>query len=160
MATGYSRSPKLLKGAIIQFSAPMIIPIPNVILFQYNPESLSRTLHPYAPPDSKAAGSDKAVQPNQEQSQPFDPTETFTLTLQLDASDALEVPELHPIALVSGVADRLAALEMLLYPTDDSAFGFNISVSVGSSLGGGGGATAQRAPKTPPQKTPPLPLRL
>ena len=40
MANGYSRSPKLLKGALVQFSAPMLVPIPNVIVFQYNPEQL------------------------------------------------------------------------------------------------------------------------
>jgi len=58
---GYSRSPKLIKGALVQFSAPMLVPIPNVIVFQYNPESLSRTLEPYQIPDSKATGPDKAV---------------------------------------------------------------------------------------------------
>ena len=50
MASGYSRSPKLLKGALIQFSAPLLIPIPNIIIFQYNPETMSRTLTPWAPP--------------------------------------------------------------------------------------------------------------
>src|ERR1043165_1601826 len=110
MATGYSRSPKLIKGALIQFSAPMIIPIPNVIMFQYNPESMSRTLEPYQLPDSKAAGADKAVPDAAGTTPPKPPAEKFTLALQLGASDALEVPEAHPAAVLTGVADRLAAL--------------------------------------------------
>src|SRR5262249_6174093 len=73
------------------------------------------------------------------------PVEKFTLSLQLDASDALEVPELHPVAVVSGVADRLAALEMLLYAKDSKGLGFSLSLSVGASLGGGG-AGAQIGP--------------
>ena len=50
--TGYSRNPKLLKGALIsQFSAPMLVPIPNIIVFQFNPESMTRTVAAWAPPD-------------------------------------------------------------------------------------------------------------
>ena len=47
MANGYTQSPKLLKGAIIQFSAPLLVPIPNVIVFQYNPETMTRTISPW-----------------------------------------------------------------------------------------------------------------
>ena len=159
MSTGYSRSPKLLKGAIVQFSAPMIVPIPNIIIFQYNPESLSRTLEPYHLPDTKATGPDKAVPDAAGTTQPKPPVEKFTLALQLDASDALEVPELHPAAVITGVADRLAALEMLLYAADSSGLGFSLSISIGSSLGGdsaahvGGSVAGQSAP-VPKAKSP------
>jgi hypothetical protein len=142
MSTGFSRSPKLLKGAIVQFSAPMIIPIPNIIIFQYNPETLSRTLEPYQLPDSKAAGPDRAVTDAPGTTQPKPPVEKFTLSLQLDASDALESPETHPVAFLTGVADRLAALEMLLYAADSKGLGFSLSISIGGSLGGGAGAAA------------------
>jgi hypothetical protein len=120
----------------------MIVPIPNVIIFQYNPESMSRTLEPYQLPDSKAAGADKAVSDTAGTTQPKPPVEKFTLSLLLDASDALEVPEAHPAAVVTGVADRLAALEMLLYAVDSKGLGLSLSISVGASLGGGSGATA------------------
>ena len=158
-STGYPRSPKLLRGAIVQFSAPMIVPIPNVIIFQYNPESLSRTLEPYQLPDSKATGPDKAVTDAPSTSQPKPPVEKFTLALQLDASDALETPDTHPVAVVSGVADRLAALEMLLYADDSSGLGFSISLPIGASLGGGagaavGGSVSAQAEKVPKGKAP------
>jgi hypothetical protein len=158
MSTGYSRSPKLLKGALVQFSAPMLIPIPNVIIFQYNPETLSRTLEPYQLPDTKATGPDKAVAEAAATTQPKPPVEKFTLALQLDASDALETPELHPVAVVSGVADRLAALEMLLYAADSAGLGFSLSISVGASLGGigggGGGSISAQAEPVPKARSP------
>jgi hypothetical protein len=136
MANGYSRSPKLLKGALIQFSAPLLIPIPNLIVFQYNPETLSRSLNPWAPPEKDDEGKidDKILN---KLAQPYDPQETFTLNLEVDATDALENPGSHPVEFVSGVADRIAALEMLLYPPGDSAIGGLLNVSISLSLSGG-----------------------
>ncbi len=145
MGNGYSRTPVLLKGALIRFDAPLLIPIPNIIIFQYNPDTLSRTLSPYAPPersgDEGGAASGEARTGNGRnpggQAQPYDPQESFNLRLILDASDALEVPELHPVAFVSGVADRIAALEMLLYPITE---GVQLLSSITGSLGGAGAA--------------------
>src|SRR5213592_3042982 len=100
MANGYSRSPKLLKGALIQFSAPLFIPIPNIIIFQYNPETMSRTLTPWAPPSKEdLAKNDPKI--DAALAQPYDPQETFNLALELDAADALEEPSSHPVAVIS-----------------------------------------------------------
>jgi len=115
MASGYSRSPKLLKGALVEFSSRFIGPVPNIIVFQYNPETLSRSLNPWKPPEKTEENSGEKKS-KISTAQPFDPDETFTLNLELDAADALEVPEKHPVAVISGVADRIAAMEMLLYP--------------------------------------------
>src|SRR5262245_23193175 len=102
MANGYSRSPKLLKGALIQFSAPLLVPIPNIIGFQYNPETLTRNLSPYAPLEVQYDDEGKPIPTTKKQemqlAQPFDPAENFTVTLELDAADALEHPETHPVA--------------------------------------------------------------
>ena len=160
MSSGYPRSPKLLKGALVQFSAPLVIPIPNIIVFQYNPETLSRAFTVYDPPQpghtpppaTPAAGDGQATA-DPGTAQPYDPQETFTVALQLDASDALETPDTHPVAALTGVADRLAALEMLLYPAGDSLLGnllgtVSASVSIGSSgISLGGGAAAQPTPR-------------
>ncbi len=154
MHTGYSRSPKLLKGALIQFSAPLLIPIPNLIIFQYNPETMSRNLTPWAPPPAK---DETAKAPDQKQedprAQPYDPSETFNLSLELDAADALEEPGNHPVAVISGVADRIAAMEMLCYPPGESALGGLLNVSVSVSIGAGGisasaGAKVDKVPQT------------
>jgi hypothetical protein len=145
MGTGFSRSPVLLKGALIRFDAPLLIPIPNIIIFQYNPEKLSRSLTPYEPPyvaeqrnASGAAGEAgaSAATGSKSRTQPYDPEESFTLELIVDASDALEKPEFHPVAVATGVADRVAALEMLLYPISE---GVNLLGSIGGSLGGSAG---------------------
>ena len=140
MANGYSQSPKLLKGALIQFSAPLLVPIPNIIVFQYNPESMSRTISPWKPSGTSETGksdcagdSSKAVNPL---AQPIDPCETVDLTLELDAADALEDPDNNRVAVIAGVADRIAALEMLLYPPGDTGLGGLIN-AISSSLGGG-----------------------
>jgi hypothetical protein len=150
MPTGYSRSPKLLKGALIEFSERFIGPIPNVIVFQYNPEMMTRTLEVWSQGGGGAAGGESAAaNDTSHTAQPFDPPETFTLELELDAADALEKPESHPVAFISGVADRIAAMEMLLYPQGDSLLG-GLMGSISGALGGastsmGGGGTVQPA---------------
>src|SRR5690349_14989379 len=120
--SNFSRSPKLLKGALIEFSERFIGPIPNVIVFQYNPESMTRTLEVWSQ-GGNGSGESTASADTSHTAQPMDPPETFTLALELDATDALEKPESHPVAFISGVADRIAAMEMLLYPQGDSLLG-------------------------------------
>ncbi len=154
--TGYSRSPKLLKGALIYFGAPMLIPIPNIIVFQYNPESMTRTLTPWQPvkvkrdKEGKVTNEAELAEQRANLAQPYDPQEAFSLALELDATDALEHPDTHPVASLTGVADRLAAIEMLMYPPGDSLLGglmgslsASVSVSAGGvSLGGSAGGAA------------------
>ncbi len=117
MATANPLSPLLLKGALIELTDPFLGLVPNVIVFQYNPETITRSLTPWQPPPEPEGGGEE-VAPGL--AQPYDPEEGFTLTLRVDATDALAEPLSHPAAAVSGVADRLAALEQLLYPTGDS----------------------------------------
>jgi len=149
--TAYSQTPFLLKGALIYFGAPMIIPIPNIIFFQYNPETMTRTLHPWTPPEREVTVADDlsmtsaALTSTQRRSlsQPYDPRETFQLVLEMDATDALEHPEYHPVAFVSGIADRLAAIENLMYPPGDSLLGGLLgTVAASVSFGGADPALA------------------
>ncbi|HWV58908.1 MAG TPA: hypothetical protein VNZ57_15750 [Longimicrobiales bacterium] len=148
--TGYSRSPRLLKGALVEFSERFLGPIPNVIVFQYNPESLTRSLTVWQPPEESAEGAGAGGATERPTAQPSDPPETFTLELILDATDDLERGDFEAVA--TGVADRIAALELLLYPTEQSLAGQllgSISASLGgggisASLGGGADATAGR----------------
>jgi hypothetical protein len=156
MTNGYSRSPKLLKGALVRLSSPFMGPVPTVIVFQYNPETLTRSLTPWELP-SEEAESGRESAPGT--AQPFDPGESFTLRLELDATDALEQPESHPVAVISGVADRIAALEMLLYPdpeTTQSGLRGSRTQSLGTSSGGGGGTG--RGSRTVPRPRVPVVL--
>ncbi|CAN5744420.1 hypothetical protein BH09MYX1_BH09MYX1_08480 [soil metagenome] len=133
MPIGYSQSPKLVKGALIRIAQDFLGPIPDIIVFQYNPHTLTRTLKPWGSPVQNQTVRGKA----ENRAQPFDPIETFQLALELDAADALEEPESHPVAVTHGVADRIAALEMLLYPVDEDA-------PAQSKLPVGGGSSIKR----------------
>jgi hypothetical protein len=149
--SGYSQTPTLLKGALIQFSAPLLVPIPNVIVFQYNAETLTRTLQPWTPPEPPAGTAEAPPSEAQGLAQPYDPREEFTVALELDATDALEDPGGHPVAVISGVADRLSAIEMLLYPPGDSVLGDLLpKVSIGAGgISFGGGADVVPSPEVP-----------
>jgi len=117
MTDGYTRSPLLIKGAFVELGEPFLGPVPNVIVFQYNPETLTRTLAPWTPPSSEG---DQSASENT-MAAPYDPKESFTLTLEVDATDALEKGD--PVALLTGVADRIAALEMLTKPVSSEVLG-------------------------------------
>jgi hypothetical protein len=110
--TGLSRSPKFEKGAFVQLLKDLVGVVPNVIPFQYNPEKLSRSLTPWNPfdVDQTQRGAQAPTV------QPFDPKESFNLTLDIDATNDLE--DGNAVAKAVGVADRLAALKKLLLPSE------------------------------------------
>jgi len=110
----YKHIPNLVKGAFVEFVQGEHSREMNIISFQYNPETISRTLGVYSPPTRENPSSQGNAKSAAGNAQPFDPTESFTLNLSLDATDALEHLDLK--AVVTGVAARIAALEMLLYP--------------------------------------------
>lgn len=113
MPSEFPRSPKLLKGALVVFPSQKPGPPPTVIVFQYNPEQLSRSLAPRAaPPDPGSVGGARedalrVLGP---------PVETINLSVVLNATDQLEQPEQNLEVAVNGLHPALAALELLLYP--------------------------------------------
>src|SRR4051812_35781811 len=100
--TGLTRSPKFEKGALVQLLKDLVGVVPNVIPFQYNPEKLSHSLTPWNPfdVDQTQRGAQAPTV------QPFDPKESFNLTLDIDATNDLE--DGNVVARTVGVADRLA----------------------------------------------------
>ena len=110
--TGLRRSPKFQKGALVQIVTTLVDVEYKIIPFQYNPETLSHSLTPWNPfeVDQTQRG---AQSPNV---QPFDPKESFTLTLEIDATDALE--DSDPAAVEAGIAGSLAALKKLTLPSE------------------------------------------
>jgi len=122
MASDFPRSPALLKGALVVFRKGS--PIPSVIVFQFNPERMSRTLEqqvPEADPDT-SAGDTQRVLP---------PTETFQLTVELDAADQLEASD--PLTLTTGLHPQLAEMELLLYPSSITMILNQVRALVGSA---------------------------
>jgi hypothetical protein len=109
--TGLRRSPKLEKGAFVQLLKDYAGVMSNIVTFQYNPAKLSHTLVPWDPfeVDQTQRG---AQGPNV---QPFDPKESWSLELEIDATDDLEKED--PIAMATGIAGKLAALKKLILPS-------------------------------------------
>jgi hypothetical protein len=106
---------QFIKGALISFMPTFLGALPNVIVFQMNPEAITHTWTGGgdATSDSKAGHDPLAVKSL--------PSETFAFTIALDANDMIADADVNPIAAglatLSGVYARLAALEMLQYPT-------------------------------------------
>jgi len=106
----FPRSPRLLRGGLVLLDADDPSTPPRVLVLQYNPDSLSRTLQVQgAPPD--AAGHNEILRLK------GPPVESIKLDAEIDATDQLEHPDDNPAAAQFGLHPQLAALEMLVYPT-------------------------------------------
>jgi hypothetical protein len=135
----------VLKSAFVQFTETFPLPIPNVIIFQYNPETIT---HSWTPATTSSRTSGAAGNPLAVSGQP---QETFSFTLTMDANDTIADgdPAQSTIAAATGVYSRLAALEMLLFPTAPVRTGLVGTVSAAL------GITA-KASKTVPAATLPV----
>ena len=108
----------VLKGALVKFTPTSLpVPVPNVIIFQYNPETMTHTwTQPEpAPPSATATGAAEGSNPLAVKGMPG---ETFSFTIAMDANDEIAdgSPPTAALAQKTGIYSRLAALEMLLYP--------------------------------------------
>ncbi|MCS6883526.1 MAG: hypothetical protein RMK84_16315 [Oscillochloridaceae bacterium] len=99
-------SPLLQKGAIIGLDP--FNPVASVIVFQYNPETLTRTV------TAQSAGGEQRGDRGEALRLKGPPQEQIRLEVELDAADQLERGD--SIAGSMGIFPALAALEMLLYP--------------------------------------------
>ena len=104
--------PWFLKGALVVYESQQSGPPPRVIVFQYNPEQVKRTLERRAPES-------KGSTPNKEDLNRSigPPLETFNLSIVLDAADQLAEPGQNQITVEHGLYPVLSVLEMLLYPS-------------------------------------------
>jgi hypothetical protein len=140
---------KFMKGALISFMPTFIGSVPNVVVFQYNPETIAHAWS--APPvkEPKAGANPMAVD--------HVPGETFTFKLSLDAIDSIADGDSNPIAAglatVTGVYTRLAALEMLQYPADAFA-GSGLVGTVSASIGSAGASLSVGGAAAPQTKVP------
>ncbi len=100
----FSGSPKVLKGAIVGID--LFNPLASVIVFQYNPDTMTRTL--------RAQGSGEGGARSEAMRLKGAPIETIKLDVEIDATDQLETG--GGLATSLGIYPQLSALEMLLYP--------------------------------------------
>ena len=121
--SSFPRSPRVNKGAIV--SVDLLNPIPQVILFQYNPDSLTRTLA------AQNIGGGEG-----DRSEPYrlkgPPIETISLDIELDATDQLEHPDQNQVATTMGIHPQLAAIEIILYPKSSLVIANTLKAALGT----------------------------
>jgi hypothetical protein len=107
--TTFPNSPRLLKGGLVLID-PDSSAVRRVIVLQYNPDSLSRTLQVKG---IAAEGGDRSEALRLK----GPPVETIKLEAEIDATDQLEFPDQNLNAAQLGIHPQLAALETIIYPT-------------------------------------------
>jgi hypothetical protein len=119
-----------LRGAMIEYGAGLIGPIPNMVVFQYNPETLSRTLQ--IPPRPTGATQRETTQAGEKT------FEKITLKAHFSAVDMLD--ENKALARLFGIGPQLAALEKMVLPSSKLAGLIGAAIdAIGDAIGGGGG---------------------
>ena len=119
-----------LKGALVEYATGLIGPIPNVVIFQFNPESLSRTLQ--VPQRPTGATQRETTQAGEKT------FEKITLKAHFSAADMLADDKI--LAKLFGIGPQLAALEKMVLPSSKLAGLIGAAIdAIGSAIGGGGG---------------------
>ncbi|HEY9641424.1 MAG TPA: hypothetical protein V6C57_13135 [Coleofasciculaceae cyanobacterium] len=110
--TTFPGAPRLLRGSIVVIEPNS--PVSSAIPFQYNPETLSRSISPR----TKSVGKEKDAIAQLGSAETLlivgPPKESISLKIIIDATDQLERGDAQAVKL--GIHPQLAALEMLLYP--------------------------------------------
>lgn len=139
-----------MKGALVEFSPAFGASMPNVIVFQFNPETLRRT---WTQPEAE---SDFGANPLGVHGTPG---EAYALTLMLDITDELAGDPTSPgtiDAKAAGLGSRLSALEMLMFPvpsdgmmTDPTGGGAGPADGAGGTDSSTGGSSDTPAAQVP-----------
>lgn len=108
--TTFPGSPRLLKGGIVLID-PSTARVQRIVVLQYNPDTLSRTLQ------VQGVGSESGDRLEALRLK-GPPVETIKLEAEIDATDQLEFPNQNPTTAELGIYPQLAALETIIYPTN------------------------------------------
>jgi len=118
--SSFPGSPRLLKGALI--GVDPLNPLARVVVFQYNPDTMTRKLDP------------RAVSAEGDRGEAFRltgaPKETISMSIEIDATDQLE--QANPIALATGIYPTLSALELMLYPPSATVIANTVAELIGT----------------------------
>jgi hypothetical protein len=150
MSNGFSNRPKILRGAFVEFGIsvpPLLVP------FQFNPAQITRSRKTeITPPKTKDAqrpgffcprevgakgplGLGRAVLKNRSALAKIRPKsqemvvgmETITFDIRLDATDGLN--DGHHLTELFGVAPRLATLELMMLPKEQTTFASELLIT-------------------------------
>jgi hypothetical protein len=101
-------SPLVMKGAILVLEPNTGVPL-NTIQFQYNPESIQRSLQPQGVGDLPDRSEVLRLK--------GPAIETIHCNVEIDGTDLLAAQD--PTTMSYGIAPQLSTLELLVYPTSD-----------------------------------------
>ena len=104
MPSAFPGTPRIFKGALVAYQLPDLLP--TVIVFQYNPEHLTRSLQARTATGGGRGDAQRTDGP---------PEESISLSIEIDATDQLEKSD--GVTLAVGLHPVLAALELLMYPS-------------------------------------------
>lgn len=112
-------SPRIIKGALVGID--IFRPIPSVVVFQYNPETVTRTLQAQTAGESGARSEVTRLKGA--------PVETIKLDVEIDATDQLEQGGL---ATTLGIYPQLSSLEIMLYPSSGVVIANTVLMALGT----------------------------
>src|SRR5690349_18933792 len=109
--SAFAGSPRVLKAGIVPLDpVTSAVLTQRMIVLQYNPDSLSRTLQ------VQAVGGD-GHDCSEALRLKGPAVETIKLAAEIDATDQLELPDQNRTVVEVGLFAQLAMLETLVYPT-------------------------------------------
>ncbi|GAC1424601.1 MAG: hypothetical protein NVSMB5_18690 [Candidatus Velthaea sp.] len=121
--SAFPGSPRLIKGGIVLLD-PSTGAVRRVIVLQYNPDTLSRTLQVQGIGDSATRSEALRLKGA--------PIETLKVEAEIDATDQLEFSAANGTATTVGLFPQLAAIETLIYPTSSELLSNNALASAGT----------------------------
>ncbi len=122
--SSFPGSPRLLKGGIVLID-PDTSAIVRVIVLQYNPDTLTRTLQ------VKGVGAETGDR-SEVLRLKGPPAETIKVDVEIDATDQLETAEPGSTVLQLGIQPQLAALETIIYPSSIQLLANNLLALAGT----------------------------
>jgi hypothetical protein len=123
MSSDFPRSPKILKGGLVAYQLPDLLP--TIIVFQYNPDEVSREMRARGGQGGGRGDANRTDGP---------PDETLTFTVEIDAVDQLAEPSQNQVTMQNGLHPAIAALEGLLYPSYATVIANEALALAGSGL--------------------------
>jgi len=105
-----------LRGVLVEYGSDVLGPIPNIVVFQFNPETMTRTIN--LPNSESNIDPERSARRRERAQLSAPPLETFEITAHFSAADDLgKGGAVSAIPRVFGVGPQLAALEKMAMPT-------------------------------------------
>lgn len=128
-----------LKGALVEYAVGLANYLPNIVMFQFNPEEITRTYE--VPPRPSGASLREVNQAGEV------PVEKISLNAHFSAQE--ELARQNPMTRAVGIGPQLAALDKLVRPTGPISGLINKAVDkIGSMISGSNNSEpAQQIPR-------------